>query len=60
MIDIFPDKAIRHFLSNVSEASGGLVHWNILSLSCTGLFPVATLTGIAGAVASEASQVAYR
>jgi len=31
-----PDNAIRLFLSNVRESSGGLVHGNVLSLSRTG------------------------
>jgi len=36
MFGTLPDNAIRLFLSNVRESSGGLVHWNVLSLSRTG------------------------
>jgi len=56
MFGTLPDNAICLFLSNIREGSGGLVHWNVLSLSHTGTVP---LTGIAEAVTSEASQVAY-
>jgi len=51
MFGPFQDNVIRLFLSNIREGSGGLVHWNVLSLSRTGTVP---LTGIAETVASEA------
>jgi hypothetical protein len=56
MFSTLPDNAICLFLLNIREGSGGLVHWNVLSLSRTGTVP---LTGIVETVASEASQVAY-
>ena len=52
MFGTHPDNAIHLFFSNIKEGSGGL----LLSHSHTGTVP---LTGIAGAVAAEASQVAY-
>jgi len=56
MFSTLPDNAIHLLLSNIQEGSGDLVHLNGLPLSCVGTVP---LTGIAEAVASEASQVAY-
>ena len=56
MFGTLPDNTIHLFLSNIRVVSGGLVHWNVLSLSHTRTVPV---TGIAEAVASEAAQVAY-
>jgi len=48
MFGSFPENAIRLFLSNTREGSGGLVQWNVLSLSRTGTVPV---NGIAEAEA---------
>jgi hypothetical protein len=56
MFGTLPDNAIRLILSNIREGSGGLVDWNLLSISSTGTFP---LTGTGEADLSEASHVAY-